>query len=207
MQLDVVPRLWVVGLALVAAALLGGAIVSGQSPADVHRFFGFQSDISIDGEPIDDGTVIVAMRGDEEIGRTVITAAGVWVIDVDAALIESEPCPVSFVVGGIHVDPEWKDCPFRVSLALTSTVEETVDEESDVMEEEQPEADHAGDEDAQVSATPSEQAPSPPRTGTGGLLGHQQTTNWPQAAALTSALMVVISLAAWLMSRRSDSAR
>ena len=226
MRLTTMRRFRAVGLALIAAVLLAGAIASAQDAREVHRFFGFLGDVTINGEPIDYAAEIVAMKGEEEIGRTVIGPAGTWVIDVDVEHIESRPCPVSFVVDGIRADPEWTHCPFRVQLALTGPVEEPSvaeveeleeDKQEDVMEEvdeddavsdEEDEMQEAVSEDEDVAtAEQVETTPGAPRTGTGGLLGNQEeTTNWPQAAALTAALMLVISAAAWLMSRRSDGA-
>ena len=116
-------RRWFVVLALVGAALLASTIASAQDPEDVHRFFGFQGDITIDGQSIGVGAEIVAMVGSEEIGRTAVNPANSWIIDVDAAHIES-PCPVSFVVDGVRVDPDWEYCPSRVRLELGSSTEE-----------------------------------------------------------------------------------
>ncbi|MDE2966881.1 MAG: hypothetical protein OXS30_05260 [Chloroflexota bacterium] len=223
-------RRWIVVLAALSVALLGGAIAQAQSDP-THRFFGFYGDVTIDDNPLEPGALIVATIGEEEIGRATVNQAGAWILDVDPSHFEAGSCSLTFVVDGLRSDQEWDTCPLRVRLALYSDGQEressgSPDAVADSGEQDDPasnesaiQADQAaaegeepsGDQMADDEAADSEEQereivrPAAPRTGTGGLFATEDSTNWPRAAAITALLIFGIAIMALLIGRGTDS--
>ncbi len=219
MQIALGWRRVAVVLATLAVALFGLSTVSAQD-SDTHRFFGFAGDVTIDDQPLAQGAAIVAMVDDIEIGQTKVNQAGAWILDVSSKDFTNEPCNVTFVFDGHHIDPGWKTCELRVRLAVTTPGGAQAEQSEDSMaedagadeEEAAAEASNGGElttEDNDEEPAASEQTqivrPAPPRTGTGGVLASEQSTNWPQAAAITALLMFGLTTAALIISRRTDS--
>ncbi len=219
MQLALGWRRLAVAAATLTVALWACASVTAQD-SNTHRFFGFSGDVTIDDQPLAPGAVIVAMVDDIEIGRTNVNQAGAWILDVNAKDFSNTPCNVTFVFDTHHVDPGWDTCELRVRLAVTTPggaqTQQTEDSSgaSNVTDEQAAESaqingDELESEDngAQSDASQERQIvrPAPPRTGTGGILPADQPTNWPRAAAITALLMFGLSLAALVISRRTDS--
>ena len=200
-------------LATLTLALLGLHSVGAQD-SDAHRFFGFAGDVTIDDQPLAQGSVIIAMVNDNEIGRTSVNQAGAWILDVDSKDFKNSPCNVTFVFDGHHVDPGWQTCELRVRLAITTPGGEPA-QQSDDTAAETAESQSAESTSAEVDAEDDQEPasaqdqeivrPAPPRTGTGGLTPAEQPTNWPRAAAITAVLMFGLALVALMISRRTDS--
>ena len=211
-------------LSVLSPALVGVASVGAQE-SDTERFFGFAGDVTIDGEPLTQGAVIVAMVDEVEVGRTVVNRAGAWIIDVVSDDFSNSPCNVSFVFDGRHADPGWETCESRVRLALRSPTPEgaqteqaeqagessTASVDEDEQEAEAAETDDgelmSEDDGAEPAASQERQIvrPSVPSTGTGGVLAAEPSTNWPRAAALSALLMFGVAVAALVISRGTDS--
>ena len=204
-------------LATLTLALVGIGSVDAQD-SNTQRFFGFSGDVTIDGQPLAQGAEIVATVNGIEIGRTNVNQAGAWILDVSSDDYTNSPCNISFVFDGHQVDPGWQTCELRVRLAVTTpggaqaqsaqdssaagagTDEEEAEANGDQLMEEDDESEPASSEERQIVR------PAPPRTGTGGILPAEQSTNWPSAAAITALVMFGLALAALVISRRTDSA-
>ena len=89
MQVSTSVQRWIVVLAAVAIVLFGGVVTLAQASDPIVRYFGFSGDVTIDGGPVEPGTVIVAMVDDEEVGRTTVNQAGAWILDV--VIVGPEP--------------------------------------------------------------------------------------------------------------------
>ena len=199
----------------------------GAQDSEIHRFFGFLGDVTIDGQPVGPGSTIAALVNDEVVGETVVNAAGAWILDVNTAVFEGGDCNVTFVVNDLPADTAWDTCARRVRLALISPGGETdADSAQEAEDTEQADA-SATDSDAAPDASDSEEAmadelqeeddngglvrsaelvrPGTPRTGTGGVVAESDAANWPRTAAITAALTLVAALAALMISRGTDA--
>lgn len=223
-------RQWLALLAVVSVALFGGAFASAQASDPGFRFFGFRGDVTIDGEAVAPGTEIVAMVGDEEVGRTKVNQSGAWILDVSKSDLDEDSCGVTFIVDGLRAPEEWDCSNLRLRLALFSNGEQRdstvqVDAQAGEAEDDAPESSGQGDADeADSTAAGAEQAssdddsdgtaqqerqivrPAAPRTGTGGVLNDDESTNWPRAAAITALVTLGVAVVALLMGWRSDGA-
>ena len=216
-------------LTALLVVLAAGVSVSAQDNP-IHRFFSFSGDITIDGEPLLPGAEIVAVQDGNEIGRATVNPAGAWIMDIDAALLDGGPCDVTFIIEGLQTDQDWDTCSLRVRLTLFSPPGAT---DSGSGRETSPGRSGGGSAsggeneqhtDGAVAADPNDTLgdgdegdsqssqgqqivrPAAPRTGTGGVLDSEGSTNWPRAAAITALLTLAIASVALLMSRRTDSA-
>jgi hypothetical protein len=222
----------IVVLVTVLIGLFGGAIASAQGTNAAHRFFGFQGDITINGDPIAAGIEIVALVEDEEVGRTTVNQAGAWILDVAASHFTDGSCQVTFIVDGLQVDLDWETCELRVRLSLVtdrqsdesgpaSQVSAEPDAQDDSESSLTGEAEDGaaggansddrmeeGDEPGQSASSQQDERaivrPAVPRTGLGGLVTTESSTNWPRAAAITALLTFGAGVAALLIGRRSD---
>ena len=219
-----------VAAALVALLLfaVGWSSVEAQDP-EVHRFFSFLGDVTIDGEPVRPGSTIVALADGEVVGETVVNAAGAWILDVDSEVFDDGNCNVTFVVNDLRSETAWDTCTMRVRLALISPGGQTAtDSESDAPTDttaDQPGApstESAADAEPEVAEDAIEEEqeeqvddgalvqseefvrPGPPQTGSGGTLQEDGHAAWARTAAVTAALTLVAALAALLISRRTD---
>ena len=221
-------------LTALLVVLAGGVSVTAQDNP-IHRFFSFSGDITIDGEPLLPGAEIVAVQDGNEIGRATVNPAGAWIMDIDAALLDGGPCDVTFIIEGLQTDQDWDTCSLRVRLTLFSPPGSTDSGSGRETSpgrsgggsasggENEQHADGAvaadpndtdpndtlGDSDEGDSQSSQGQQivrPAAPRTGTGGVLASEGSTNWPRAAAITALLTLAIASVALLMSRRTDSA-
>ena len=107
MQVSTSVQRWIAVLMALTIVLIGGVVTSAQTSDPIVRFFGFSGDVTIDGGPVEPGTVIVAMVGDEEVGRTTVNQAGAWILDVNSADLPGDSCGVTFVVDGLRAPEEW----------------------------------------------------------------------------------------------------
>lgn len=219
-------RRWIAVLAVVSGVLFAGVFVSVQATDPVVRFFGFMGDVTIDGEPVQPGTRIVAMVDDIEVGSAKVNQSGAWILDVSTADLGGDPCAVTFVVDGLRAPEEWDCSKLRLRLALVSEGKQpdaagqadASPEDGDAPEPDESD-DQSGDSgaiaaDEQTSSAdePAETTrqdqnivrPASPRTGTGGVLGAEASTNWPRAAAITALVTLGVAMLALLVSRRSD---
>ncbi len=217
----------VVLTALLVVLAAGVSVTAQDNP--IHRFFGFSGDVTIDGEPLQPGAEIVAAQDGNEIGRATVNPAGAWIMDIDAALLDGGPCDVTFIIEGLQTDQDWDTCSLRVRLTLFSPPGSTASDNSsggsgggsatntgDSSTPANPakSADDGADADDSIGDEEDPQSsqgqqivrPAAPRTGTGGVLGSEASTNWPRAAAITALLTLAIASVALLMSRRTDSA-
>lgn len=184
-------------LAVVVMLVLAGvSTASAQDSSSTHRFFSFLGDVTIDDARLQPGHEIVALIGEQEVGRATVNAAGAWILDVDANLLSSEPCNVSFVINGYRVDYDLDTCERRVRLALLTPAGDAGDSANQAAAD-----DKNDDEDKQDQGIV---RPAPPRTGTGGLLDHAGSADWPRTAAITGVLMLIVSGVALLLSRSTD---
>ncbi len=223
----------VVLTALLVVLAAGVSVTAQDNP--IHRFFGFSGDITIDGEPLQPGNEIVAVQDGAEIGRATVNPAGAWIMDVDAALLDGGPCDVTFIIAGLQTDQDWDTCSLRVRLTLFSPPGSTASESRSDNSSGGSGGSSAGNaRDSSTPGNPAERAadgadadgsiedgdeadpqssqgqqivrPAAPRTGSGGVLGSEGSTNWPRAAAITALLTLAVASVALLMSRRTDSA-
>ncbi len=175
-------------LVTLMAALLAAAVLAGARAQDgsVHRFFGHEGDITLDGRALTADDVITALIGDQEVARTSITPGGVWFLDVNGLEAASSPCGVSFAVNGMRADQVWDTCPTRVRLTLVTS---------------------AGDGAAPAPAVGERTASQPAPAGLDGLLSTllDGDSTWRLAAIVTAVLVVLAASIAWLMSRLTDS--
>ena len=150
-------RRWVVGtataLVVLAIALLATPSTSAQEREVSAWFYGFNMDITIDGEPVEPGVEIVAFKGDVEIGRATVNPAGAWFLYYDARNFAGGPCDVTFIIGAVQTTPGWESCELRVRLVLLTTgdgSEEQETEESgestDAVDDDQTEATDGADD-------------------------------------------------------------
>ena len=150
-------RRWVVGtataLVVLAIALLATPSTSAQEREVSAWFYGFNLDITIDGEPVEPGVEIVAFKGDVEIGRATVNPAGAWFLYYDARNFAGGPCDVTFIIGAVQTTPGWESCELRVRLVLLTTgdgSEEQETEESgestDAVDDDQTEATDGADD-------------------------------------------------------------
>ena len=212
---------------------LGWGSVSAQDP-EIHRFFGFLGDVTIDGEPVGPGSTIAALVDDEVVGETVVNAAGAWILDVNAEMFDGGDCNLTFVVNDLRADTAWETCDMRVRLALISPAAQapadSAAETTEASDAESSEADQSGassvdstsgagsdgavdkmeeemEEEGDGDTLDESEAyvrPTTPLTGTGGVCDEGGSTSWPRTAAITAALTIVAALAALLISRRTD---
>lgn len=219
-------RLAAVLLALSIVAV-GWSAVEAQD-AEVHRFFGFYGDITIDGEAVGPGSTIAALVDDEVVAETVVNAAGAWILDVEIAVFGGGDCNLTFVVNDLRAEEPWDSCTMRVRLALMtadgsaasdaesdapaataadqpddSSAQSAADAESDVAEDELEEEIAEEEDDGPVQSEELVR-PRTPLTGSGGILDDVGSTDWARAAAVTAALTLIAALAALLISRRTD---
>ena len=232
MQVATGRRRLMVVLTAVSLAVLSALVVTLTASAQessTHRFFGFSGDVTIDGEPLLQGDEIVGFKNGVEIGRSTVNSAGAWILDVDASLLATSPCEVTFVIRGLSADQSWDTCPLRVRLALVrpsgsadsgtqsanGAAGRAADDGSSTSSEgatdalEADESDSlAGDDEQDAQALQEREIvrPAAPRTGTGGALGVGEETNWPRAAAVTALLIFAAAVVALLFARRSDGA-
>lgn len=220
-----------VAAALVALLILavGWSSIGAQDP-EVHRFFGFLGDVTIDGEPVGPGSTIAALVDDEVVGETVVNAAGAWILDINAEVFNGGNCNVTFVVNDLQAETAWETCTMRVRLALVSpdgqaatdsesdsperaAADQSDDSSTDALADAESDAAEDGMEEAMEeesdngSLVQSEELvrPNTPRTGTGGIHDEGDSANWARTAAVTAALTLIAALAALLISRRTDS--
>ena len=122
MQVSTSVQRWIVVLTALTIVLIGGVVTSAQASDPIVRYFGFSGDVTIDGVPVEPGTVIVAMVDDEEVGRTTVNQAGAWILDVVMSDLNPDSCAVTFVVDGLRAPEEWPEEGFcgelRLRLAL-----------------------------------------------------------------------------------------
>ncbi len=223
-------RQWLALLAVVSVVLFGGVFASAQASDPVFRFFGFKGDVTIDGEPVAPGTEIVAIVNDEEVGRSTVNQSGAWILDVSRSDIDEASCGVTFVVDGLSAPEKWDCSNLRLRLALFSDGEQrdsTKQADAQAVEAEGDVPESSGRDDADGATSPvatAEQAssdddsdetaqqaqsivrPAAPRTGTGGVLDADESTNWPRAAAITALVTLGVAVVALLMGWRSDGA-
>ncbi len=193
----VLSRLRLVIAAVVALLILlaGWTSVTAQD-APRYRFFGFSGDVTVDGEPIATGTVIVAIINGNEVGRADVNAAGAWVLDLNSDDFDQETCNVVFEVDGLRGRHSADDCSLRVRLALSS---------DDPSGGAGLDGEESVDDDELTQAGPVVR-PVPPSTGSGGLAENSAGSNWSRTLAITALLTLGAALAALLLSRRSDGA-
>ena len=218
-------RAWRRAAAVVAALLIlwGGWSAAAAQDTEVHRFFGFLGDITIDGDPIGPGSTIVALVDGDVAGETTVNAAGAWILDIDAAVFDGGDCNITFVVNDLRAETAWDTCTMRVRLALLSPVEQAApDSESDAASSASADQSEASSTESKVAEDDKEEEmeeegdngtlvqseelvrPNTPRTGTGGILDKGGSANWARTAAVTAALTLAAALAALLISRRTD---
>ena len=82
----------------------------------MYRFFGFAGDLTVDGEPLQPGEVVVARVDGVEVGRAEVNAAGAWVLDVNSDQFEEASCNIVFEVNGLQGRQSGDDCSLRVRL-------------------------------------------------------------------------------------------
>ncbi|MXX30858.1 MAG: hypothetical protein F4Y69_00470 [Chloroflexi bacterium] len=189
-------RLIAVGLASLIV-LTGWTSISGQD-ASMYRFFGFAGDVTIDGDPLEPGAVIVASVDGVEVGRAEVNAAGAFVLDVNSDDFDEATCNIVFEVNGLRGRQSGDDCSLRLRLALSSDDAAGAESES--------EAELAADDD-ELTQAGAIVRPGTPRTGGGGLAEAESATDWPRTAAITAVLTLFAALAALVLSRRSDGAQ
>lgn len=232
MQVAAGARRWIVALTAVTIVLFG-VVASAQSSDPIVRFFGFSGDVTIDGAPVEPGTVIVAMFGDEEIGRTTVNQAGAWILDITLADLPADDCGVTFVVDGLLAPDKWDCGEVRLRIALVRDGKERDSGQSPVAQAESEQDDTGSAQPADASGESSSQSsaerddadevsterdgdkqveqsqkivrPRAPSTGTGGVLDSEESTNWPRAVAITALLTFGIALIALLMGGRTNS--
>lgn len=125
MQVAMARRLVSAMVAGLTLLLVGWASVAAQDP-EVHRFFGFLGDVTVDGEPVGPGSRIKALLGDEVVGETVVNAAGAWILDVNRDVFGGSNCDVTFVINDLRAETAWETCTMRVRLALISPTAPTM---------------------------------------------------------------------------------
>ena len=86
----------VLAAALTALRIVGGALAQHDPP---HRLFGFDGDVTIDGQNAAAGTELAAMAYGRVVGSTTVGTDGSWALDVPGGLED-----VSIVVAGIETD-------------------------------------------------------------------------------------------------------
>lgn len=234
MQVSTSVQRWIAVLMALTIVLIGGVVTSAQTSDPIVRFFGFSGDVTIDGAPVEPGTAVVAMVGDEEVGRTTVNLAGAWVLDVNSADLPADACGVTFVVDDLRAPEEWDCGEPRLRIALvrdgqerdssgsstgspgesdqadsaTSDADEADGENGSPAIAEQDDGDQmSADDEGDEDADESRQIirPSAPSTGTGGVLEDQHSTNWPRAVAITALLTFGAALVALLMGRRTNN--
>jgi hypothetical protein len=223
-------RQWLALLAVVSVVLFGDVFASAQASDPVFRFFGFKGDVTIDGEPLAPGTEIVAIVNDEEVGRATVNQSGAWILDVSRSDLDEASCGVTFVVDGLSAPEKWDCSNLRLRLALFSDGEqrdsaELIDEQAGEGEQDATKSGEEGDandatgaaSDAELTSSDDDSdetaqqeqgivRPAAPRTGTGGVLDADESTNWPRAAAITALVTLGVAVVALLMGWRSDGA-
>ncbi len=177
----------------VLIVLTNWAAVSAQDPP-MYRFFGFAGDLTVDGEPLQPGEVVIARVDGVEVGRAEVNAAGAWVLDVNSDQFDEASCNIVFEVNGLQGRQSGDDCSLRVRLELSSDAPADAAEVDD---------DQSADDDELSQAGPVVR-PEPPRTGTGGIAEAQSESNWPRTAAITACLTLAAALVALMLSRRTD---
>lgn len=188
-------RLIAVGL-VTLIALAGSTVISAQDDS-MYRFFGFAGDVTIDGEPLEPGAVIVATVDGVEVGRAEVNAAGAFVLDVNSDDFDEATCNIVFEVNGLQGRQSGDDCSLRLRLALSS---------DDAGETEMAGEDELAAEDEELEQAGPIVRPGTPRTGSGGLAETESATSWPRTAAITAVLTLFAAIAALVLSRRSDGA-
>ena len=86
----------VLAAALTALLIVGGALAQHDPP---HRLFGFDGDVTVDGQNAAAGTELAAMAYGRVVGSTTVGTDGSWALDVPGGLEG-----VSIVVAGIETD-------------------------------------------------------------------------------------------------------
>ena len=127
----------VLAAALAALLIVGGALAQHDPP---HRLFGFDGDVTIDGQNAAAGTELAAMAYGRVVGSTTVGTDGSWALDVPGGLED-----VSIVVAGIETDGGYNTTRGG-STRVMRAVMTPVPEESDTTgaEAEEP-ADKGGD--------------------------------------------------------------
>lgn len=227
MQVAMARRRLAAVLVALSIVAVGWSAAGAQDP-EVHRFFGFLGDITIDGEPVGPGSTIAALVNGEVVAETVVNSAGAWILDVETAAFGDGDCNLTFVVNELQAEEAWDTCAMRVRLALItpggstttepesdppvsatadqpddSSAESAADAATDVAEDELEEEIAEEDDDAPAQAEELVR-PRTPLTGSGGILEEGGSTDWARAAAVTAALTLIAALAALLISRRTD---
>ncbi|MYE06905.1 MAG: hypothetical protein F4Y04_06760 [Chloroflexi bacterium] len=190
-----------------------------------YQFFGYARDITIDGEPLQEGDSITPILNGEPIKSALIPANGFFVsFKHDVTRPPIGECKVVFLIESRRHDQPIvtdeftypKGCgDIQVRLAIStldSGSEDAVDqaepesvtqeESADVMQSEPEDSEQA--EAAEDQSVTEPQRPKTPRTGTGGFVDEGGTGNWPRAAAITATLTLLVALIALLVSRRTD---
>jgi len=196
-------RLFVAGL-VTLIALAGWTTLSAQD-ASMYRFFGFAGDVTIDGEPLEPGAVIVASVEGAEVGRAEVNAAGAFVLDVDSDDFDEATCNIVFEVNGLQGRQSGDDCSLRLRLVLSSdeaTGASSATEDDELATEDE----ELATEDEELEQAGPIVRPGTPSTGSGGLAETGSSSDWPRTAAITAALTLFAALAALVLSRRSDGA-
>ena len=122
-------------------SLLAAATAAGQE-APSHRFYGLKGDVTIDGQPLEQGETIIAWHQNREIGRTTVLANGSWVIDVQVERFPDR-CSVRFSVQSVVGTHSWTNCNLRVKMAFQDGKQ--VDPENPPVEDEDDPTDEADD--------------------------------------------------------------
>ena len=228
MQVAMARRRLAAVLVALSIVAVGWFSVGAQDP-QVHRFFGFLGDITIDGEPVGPGSTIAALVDGEVVAETVVNSAGAWILDVETAVFGDGDCNLTFVVNDLQAEEAWDTCAMRVRLALMSpggptttepesdapvsatadqsddsSTESAADAEPEVAEDELEEETAEQEDDGGVAQSEEIVRPRTPLTGSGGMLEDVGSTDWPRTAAVTAVLTLIAALAALLISRRTD---
>ena len=198
--------------------LSGAGFASAQESNVTHRFFGFSGDVTIDGEPLPAGALILGVVDGTEIGRTIVNQAGAWILTVDGSYVVEGDCNVTLVFDDLAASLSGESCPLRVRIDLLSgrppPPESTAQAEQSAVDDNSA-PDNQSAASAEVSAEGGETEssgttqsrivrPRAPKTGSGGV--NQATdagsNDWQAATAIAVVLAAGGTVALWFVLRR-----